>query len=430
MFGSTDTIAALSSGALPSGVAIIRLSGPRVRDLLEMVAGGVPEPRRLTLRSIGGKTPIDRGLVAFFAAPQSFTGEDCAELQVHGSPAGIRAILRLLVSQGARLAEAGEFTRRAFENGKLDLTEIEGLGDLLEAETENQRRQALARLEGGLTRRVESWRLSLLDLRAQIEANLDFSDEGDVPPELSPSFQQDLGSLGLSLQNALATIAGGRIVREGIRVALAGAPNVGKSSLINALSRSDVAIVTDEAGTTRDVREVPLEIAGQLFILLDLAGLRQTQSKAEAEGIRRAREAIASADILIWMTAPDVEQEVTPAFSGPILHVASKSDLGAEKGDLAVSANTGEGVQGLLDRLAQLGETLGSGEPGLLSRERDREALQSALTGIVEAEQVLHQPELAAESLRQASVAFERLVGRIDSEQVLDRLFSAFCIGK
>ena len=311
---SSDTIVALSSGAPPSGVAVIRLSGPSTKDLLCAVAGPLPPPRQLTLRPIGTETVLDRGLIVFFPAPHSFTGEDCAELQVHGSPAGVRAILKLLTHLGARLAEAGEFTRRAFENGKLDLVEIEGLGDLLEAETENQRRQALARFEGGLSQQVDAWRNQLLDLRAEIEARLDFSDEGDVDEALPPSFADAISALRLQLETALASVEHGRITREGIRVALAGAPNAGKSSLINALARSDIAIVTDEAGTTRDVREVPLDIAGQLYILLDLAGLRDTDSKAEAEGIRRARSAIETADILLWLTAPDVADVALPAW--------------------------------------------------------------------------------------------------------------------
>ena len=248
-----DTIAALSSGALPAGVAVIRLSGSEVPHLLERLAGGVPEPRKLVLRQIGAETVLDRGLVAYFPAPHSFTGEHCAELQVHGSPAGVRAILKLLVQHGARLAEAGEFTRRAFENGKLDLVTIEGLGDLLAAETENQRQQALDRLEGGLTRQLNSWREQLLDLRAELEARLDFSDEGDVD-ELPESFSAAVVALRQSLQVSLSGFDRGRLRREGVRVALAGVPNAGKSSLINALSRSDDAIVTEEAGTTRGMK--------------------------------------------------------------------------------------------------------------------------------------------------------------------------------
>lgn len=429
---SGDTIVALSSGTTPSGVAVIRLSGPDVPGILQIVAGSLPKPRKLVLRPIGTDSLLDRGLVAYFPAPHSFTGEHCAELQVHGSPAGVRAILRLIVNQGARLAEAGEFTRRAFENGKLDLVEIEGLGDLLDAETENQRRQALARFEGGLTARIDGWRDQLLDLRAEIEAHLDFSDEGDVADALPADFGVDIETLRADIAAAHASIEHGRIVREGIRVALAGAPNAGKSSLLNAIAKSDVAIVTEEAGTTRDVREVPLDIGGQLFILLDLAGLRDTDSKAEAEGVRRARLAIDQADIILWLTAPDIAD--IPAFTSaaPILRIATKSDIGAPTidADLTVSAQDGTGLSDLLSRLANLGEDLGSGEPVLLSRERDRLALEDALLGLDAARRQLAMPELAAESLRLTSQSLERLVGRLDAERVLDRLFASFCIGK
>lgn len=426
-----DTIVALSSGTPPSGVAVIRLSGPDVPAILQDVAGTLPEPRRLVLRPIGQDSLLDRGLVAYFPGPHSFTGEDCAELQVHGSPAGVRAILKLLIGKGARLAEAGEFTRRAFENGKLDLVEIEGLGDLLEAETENQRRQALARFEGGLSQRIDGWRNSLLDLRAEIEARLDFSDEGDVAESLPAAFGASIMALRDELQEALNSIEHGRIIREGIRVALAGPPNAGKSSLLNALAKADIAIVTDEAGTTRDVREVPLDIGGQLYILLDLAGLRETDSKAEAEGVRRAQQAIAQADIVLWLVAPDLPQETALPDHPRVLRVATKADLGfVGDGDLAVSAQSGAGLDQLFARIEQLGDQLQQGEPSLLSRERDRQALSDARLALDLATRQLDMPELAAESLRVASHALERLVGRIDAERVLDRLFASFCIGK
>ncbi|WEK04198.1 MAG: tRNA uridine-5-carboxymethylaminomethyl(34) synthesis GTPase MnmE [Candidatus Devosia phytovorans] len=425
----TDTIVALSSGALPSGVAVIRLSGPMTSQLLRHVSGNLPDPRKLTLRPIGQDSLLDRGLVAWFPAPHSFTGEDCAELQVHGSPAGVRAILNLLVSNGARLAEAGEFTRRAFENGKLDLVEIEGLGDLLEAETENQRRQALARFEGGLTQRIDVWRDALLDLRAEIEARLDFSDEGDVDEALPAQFGADIETLRADMAIALNSFEHGRIIREGIRVALAGAPNAGKSSLLNALARSDIAIVTDEAGTTRDVREVPLDIGGQLYILLDLAGLRDTESKAEAEGVRRAKLAIEQADIVLWLVAPNVPDDMTPP-NGAVI-VGTKNDMdGDVDAEIRISVKTGQGLDQLLEVIQAFGDELTKGEPSLLSRERDRIALIDALEALDRSARQLAMPELAAESLRIASQSLERLVGRLDSERVLDRLFASFCIGK
>jgi len=428
---SGDTIVALSSGAPPSGVAVIRLSGPDVPAYLQAVSGVVPEPRRLTLRPIGQQSLLDRGLVAYFPAPHSFTGEDCAELQVHGSPAGVRAILKLLTEMGARLAEPGEFTRRAFENGKLDLVEIEGLGDLLDAETENQRRQALVRFEGGLTQKIEVWRNSLLDLRAEIEARLDFSDEGDVDESLPAEFGAQVGLLKSDIDHALLSVEHGRIVREGIRVALAGPPNVGKSSLLNALAQSDIAIVTDEAGTTRDVREVPLDVNGQLYVLLDLAGLRETDSKAEAEGVRRAQLAIENADIVLWLVAPDIEDISRPSVTVPLLTVATKADVRiVPEADVAISAKTNAGIGELMAALQEIGSSLVTGEPALLSRERDRLALSAASQELDRATAQLDMPELAAESLRRASHSLERLVGRLDAERVLDRLFSSFCIGK
>ncbi len=434
-----DTIVALSSGTLPCGVAVVRMSGPATRTVLAHVAGDVPAARKLALRSLAAAGQhIDRGLVVFFPGPDSFSGEDCAELHVHGSNAVVRALVRTLCEfDSVRLAEAGEFTRRAFENGKLDLTEVEGLGDLIAAETESQRAQALARMEGGLSDRLEDWRIRFLDLRAEIEARLDFSDESDVGDELPVAWHDQLAGLEGELAQALGDVGRGRIVREGFRVALAGPPNAGKSSLLNALAKSDLAIVSDEAGTTRDVREVPLDLDGQLVIFVDMAGLRESDSKAEAEGVRRAANEITRADLVLWLSAPDtpedVENPVPDGGDAPVWRVATKVDLGtpARPHDHAVSVVSGTGMSALTAALsAAVADRAGHGEPVLVSRERDRAALGIALEHLQAVRGQLESPELAAESLRLASDGLARLLGRMDTEQVLDRLFSHFCIGK
>lgn len=432
-----STIVALSSGALPSGVAVIRVSGPNAFFAVRALCGTLPPPRTLglkTLRDPNTEIALDQGLVAVFPAPHSFTGEDCAEFQVHGSPAGVKAILNALTGlEGIELAAAGDFTRRAFENGKLDLTAIEGLGDLLAAETESQRKQALTRLSGGLSDTIAAWRDTLIAARAEIEAHLDFSDEDDVPQDLPDDFGDTLSGLAREIEKTLSGYSGGRIVREGFRVVLAGPPNAGKSSLLNALAGSELAIVTDEAGTTRDTKDVAIDLGGQLVIVTDTAGLRQTTSKAEAAGIARTEHALDLADLVLWLEAPDTDPAPIPQTVAPLWRLSTKSDLGTgpRPDGFAVSARSGAGMADLISRLERHIETrLGGAETALASHLRDKQALEAAHSHIGRAMTLMAQPELCAEELRLTSEALARLIGLIDTETVLDRLFAGFCIGK
>ncbi|WP_244545319.1 tRNA uridine-5-carboxymethylaminomethyl(34) synthesis GTPase MnmE [Devosia enhydra] len=428
-----DTIFALSSGALPAGVAVIRLSGPAAGSALIDMTGPLPPPRRLVLRDVRvGSATLDRALIVWMPAPGSFTGEDTAELHLHGSPALVRKILGELGGRhGLRLARPGEFTQRAFEAGKLDLVAADGLADLLGAETENQRRLAQSRFEGGLSERLEGWRERLLDLRAELEGALDFSDEGDVGEFLPPDFAERVADLARAFEQSADTYGRGRIIREGLRVVIAGPPNAGKSSLINALARSDIAIVTAEAGTTRDVREVPIDLEGQLVVLVDTAGLRTTDSLAEAEGIRRAHLAIDTADVVLWLQAPDVPTDLVAPHHPEVWTISSKADLGASApGTLPISTLNADGLDPLLLRLTAFLADFDAGQSVLISHERDRQALSSAASGLREALSCLDRPEIAASLIGTATTSLDRLIGRVDPEHVLDALFSRFCIGK
>lgn len=432
----SDTIFALSSGTTPSGVAIVRLSGPGVRFALETTIGQVPEQRKAvlkTIRNVGGEA-IDRGLVLFFPAPASFTGEDIAEFHLHGGRAVVAALLATLQGlPGLRLAEAGEFTRRAFENGQLDLTEAEGLADLITAETEAQRRLAL-RLAGGAFRaRAEGWRQRLIDLRAHIEADLDFSDEDDVPDDVSGTVNKGIVALREEMERELVAGRRGELIRDGFEVVILGPPNAGKSSLVNALAERDVAIVTDIPGTTRDLLEVRLDLGGYVVTLVDTAGLREGGDVIEAEGIKRGRARAAAADLILWL---DEEAAAPPqdisALGVEILCLQTKADLHLSSGfkDRSVSVHDRASVDALIGLLAREAAGRLSGEPPLITRARQSQCLKQAVDALREGE-VLDLPgEIVADHLRQAGEALGRLTGRIDVEDVLGSIFSTFCIGK
>lgn len=432
---SYPTIVALSSAPGRAGVAVIRISGTRARFALETFAGTLPRPRQATLRPLRDHdgTAIDTALVLFFPAPASFTGEDVVELHVHGSRAVLARLLAALTAlPGIRLAEAGEFTRRAFEAGKLDLAAVEGLADLIDSETEWQRKQAVRQMEGALGQHAARWRETLIAAMSLLAAELDFSDEGDVSGPLQEQALDLAGEVLASLQAALGGFAMGERVREGFVVVLAGPPNAGKSSLLNALAQRDVAIVSPIAGTTRDALEVRLDLAGLPVILIDTAGLRDSADPVEAEGVRRARAHAERADLVLGLRGVDSEpyriEEQTP-----VLRIATKSDLAGTTlpGELAISVKTGEGLADLLATIVARLQKLDPGEPALLTRERHRAAVTDAIAALERAVTADHgQGELLAEDMRLAVVALERLVGRIDVEDVLDRLFAGFCIGK
>jgi len=433
-----DTIYALSSGQPPSGVAVVRLSGPASRFVVETITESLPVPRVATLRNLkdGSGDIVDRGLVLWFPGPASFTGEDCAELHVHGGRAVVAAVLELFGGfEGMRLADPGEFSRRAFENGKLDLAEIEGLADLIGAQTDAQRRLALRQMSGSLSAATEDWRQRLSRIRAMIEANLDFSEEEDIPGDEAERAIAALRSLEAEIAAALKDDHRGEIVRNGLEVVLLGKPNAGKSSLLNALAKRDVAIVTEEAGTTRDLIEVQLDIGGYAVTLVDTAGLRQTESRVEQEGIERARRRAETADLFVWLVESGTRGDM-PVFSRtdgtkvPGRSFVSKDDAG-EFGEDGISIRRSDGLSGLLAWLeAQLPQIAQGSETVLITRRRHRDALQECLDHIGEAIRGAQSEELIAERLRDAAVALGRVTGRVDVEQLLDVIFSEFCVGK
>ncbi len=419
------------------------MSGPGVRFGLETLIGAVPEPRRVCLRILRSAEGdvLDRGLVVFFAGPASFTGEDVAELQVHGGRAVIAAILdRLAAVNGFRPAEAGEFTRRAFGNQRLDLTQVEGLADLVAAETEAQRRQALRQSDGTIARLYESWRERLVRARALIEAELDFADEEDIPASASSEAWRIAETVRQEIVSHIGDRRGER-VREGVEIVVLGPPNAGKSSLVNAIARRDVAIVTAEPGTTRDLIEVRLDLDGYAATLVDTAGLRETEGVVEREGVRRAEERAARADVVLWLGDGREAAVKPPALAGTVVRVATKIDVidsATERGrlmadfDHCVSSVTGEGVSGLLASLARMVvEELGGGEAVVATRARHRAALKACADAIAAAlSDDGRGLELRAEDLRQAGDALGRVTGRIGVEDMLDVVFRDFCIGK
>ena len=424
----TDTIFALSSGAPPAGIAVVRVSGPRACAALESLAQRVPSPRQASLALLTDPqdgAPLDRALILWLPGPNTVTGEDLVELHCHGGRAVVAAVEAALGAMpGLRRAQAGEFTRRAFLNGRMDLNAVEGLSDLLAAETQQQRRAALMMAEGHFSRRVEGWRRTFLDLSAMAEAALDFSDEDDVPDAaIERRIGTGIAALGEEIGTALAAPSAERL-RDGIRVVLAGPPNAGKSTLLNALVGRDAAIVSDIAGTTRDRIEVPAAIGGTAFLFTDTAGLHEgTGDAIEAIGMDRARAALDAADIILWLgDAADLPR-------ADALLIAAQCDRDATRPGLQLSARTGEGMDSLvatlMDRAAQL--LPGEGDYALHARQRAR---VGELLAHVEAARHSDDLLVIAEELRQARRAIDALTGQAGTEDMLDRLFSGFCIGK
>lgn len=436
-----ETIFALSSGRLPSGVAVVRISGPQTRFVIETICGNLPEARYAALRTFKDTqaSAIDRGLVLFFPAPHSFTGEDCGEFHLHGGKAVVDAMLSALYAfEDCRMAEAGEFTRRAFANGKFDLTVAEGLADLIAAETDSQRRLALQISSGAQAQLYASWRTELIRARALIEAELDFADEADVPGSVSDQVWHSMRDLAERIRKHVADGKRGVIIRDGFRVVIVGAPNAGKSSLLNALAGSDVAIVSDEPGTTRDLIEIKLDLAGLPVLVTDTAGLRETEGKVEKIGIGRALERASSADLVLALI--DLSDPIAPALNdietGAMLKVGTKSDLApapaAADYDLTISTRSGTGLADLLKVLAYRAElAAGNLSDPLPTRRRHLELLVETSNEVDTAIQEVRAPlEVRAEFLRRASHSLGRITGDVDVEDILDVVFSQFCIGK
>lgn len=424
-----DTIFALSTARGKAGVAVIRISGTRAGPVLSKLAGPLPKPRQASLRVLKSDDEVlDEALVLWFPSPDSFTGEDIAELHVHGSTATVNAVLETLGNEpGCRIADAGEFTRRALENDRLDLAQVEGLSDLVEAETEAQRRQALRVFSGALGDRAEIWRKDLIRAAALIEATIDFADE-EVPVDVTPEVRDLLAKVRADLAREADGVAVAERIRDGFEVAILGPPNVGKSTLLNALAGREAAITSSVAGTTRDVIEVRMDLRGLPVTMLDTAGLRDAGDEIEAIGIERALTRAENADLRIVLRASADEKPAVDLREDDIVLV-SKNDQGL--GDF--SALTGDGLEDLVDRVARHLESRASGA-GFAIRERHRRALLEANDALgIAADQLEIAPELAeliAEDVRRAIRALDALVGRVDVEDLLDDIFANFCIGK
>jgi tRNA modification GTPase len=454
---SDETIFALSSGRPPAAIAVVRICGPDAGRALQRLVGHMPPPRHATLtrvRNPASGEAIDEALALWFPGPHSESGEDMAELQLHGGHAVIGAVLAALGSiEGCRPAEPGEFSRRAFENGRLDLTAIEGLADLIAAETQAQRRLAFRQLKGLIGDRAEAWRRRIIEALALVEARIDFSDEADVPEDLVGPALRAAWQLRGEIAAALADSGRGERLRDGLLVAIAGPPNAGKSTLLNRLARREAAIVSPHPGTTRDVIEVHLDLDGYPVTLLDTAGIRDSDDPVEQEGVRRARERAASADLILWVTDGSVAEAagadmVNVALKSDCWRIQNKIDLMAHKpcrsnesrsgGDpkrtFAISAVTGAGVDGLIGALSDFArDYFTATESALVTRARHRSALEATMAALdralAEGEGVGRE-ELIAEELRAAAMALGRLTGRVDVEDLLDVIFRDFCVGK
>jgi tRNA modification GTPase len=426
-----DTIFAVASGAGQAAIAVMRLSGPDSRRILAALCGRVPQPRRLSLRRLGD---IDEAMIVWLPSPGSYTGEDSAEFFLHGGRAVLTGVADALVALGARPAEPGEFTRRAFLNGRMDLTEAEAVHDLIAAETEAQRRQALRQLDGALGTLYGGWADRLRLLLAQQEALIDFPDE-DLPPEVEAQVRAELAALRREVAGHLDDGRRGERLREGLVFAVTGRPNVGKSSLVNALAERDVAIVSAIPGTTRDALETRVVLGGVPVTLVDTAGLREAADEIEAEGVRRARARAAAADLVITVEAQPPRPDPLPQGEGESVDgilVANKIDLGGlvPAGAIGVSALTGEGLAELRARLADIARSLTEDAgPPPLTQARHRAALLEAVARLAGA-QTADLPELRAEDLRLALRALGRITGSVGVEDILDTLFARFCIGK